>query len=256
MIHLFYICQHRRLYGTPQGLDDIHLFYYISVFGAYITIPLALLLEGPKIWRIFRHQIPAVMEELSTSSLSQSTPSPTLSPVVSTMISEGSAMIAQHLDSQYNASRSLMDQNGNKLLENHHSHSPFLTLNPGKPSMLGLDSSGGGGSSNAIGHPVLDMVESNPYHIHSVSNLLMLLLLNGFCYFLYNQSSFIVLSRVSFINHATLNVMRRIFIIIFTSWWFMISVSLLNMAGIVLAMSGFAFFLYLKVPGNASSLPL
>ena len=26
--------QLRRLHGTPQGLDDIHLFYHISKFGA------------------------------------------------------------------------------------------------------------------------------------------------------------------------------------------------------------------------------
>ena len=52
-IHLF-----RRLHGTPHGLDDFHLFYYISKFGATVVIPIALLFEGIPLFRILRNAMP------------------------------------------------------------------------------------------------------------------------------------------------------------------------------------------------------
>jgi hypothetical protein len=80
-----------------------------------------------------------------------------------------------------------------------------------------------------------------------------LFIINGCCYFLYNQTSFIVLGKVSFITHATLNVMRRVFIIFFTSWYFAVEISPLNMFGITMAMSGFAISLFFKNKGLASN---
>jgi len=87
----------------------------------------------------------------------------------------------------------------------------------------------------------------------SLSQILLLVLLNGICYCTYNQTSFVVLGRVPFVTHATLNVMRRVFIIIVTSWYFQTAINGLNMFGIALAISGFSLFLYMKV--YLSSLP-
>jgi hypothetical protein len=69
----------------------------------------------------------------------------------------------------------------------------------------------------------------------------------GCCFWLYNQMSFIVLGRVSFLTHATFNVMRRVFIIGITTWWFKKQTGPMNVIGIVLALSGFALFLAQKV---------
>ena len=74
-----------------------------------------------------------------------------------------------------------------------------------------------------------------------------LVLLNGACYCCYNCTSFVVLGRVSFVTHATLNVMRRTWIIAATSWWFGVAMDAGNVAGIALALGGFAMFLALKV---------
>jgi hypothetical protein len=82
-------------------------------------------------------------------------------------------------------------------------------------------------------------------------------LLNGLCYCVYNQTSFVVLGRVSFVTHATLNVMRRVCIIAFTAWWFSAGMDLSNVLGVFLAVSGFALFLGHKVKAQTalSSLP-
>jgi len=81
--------------------------------------------------------------------------------------------------------------------------------------------------------------------------------LNGLCYCVYNQTSFVVLGRVSFVTHATLNVMRRVCIIAFTSWWFTAGMSFANALGVSFAILGFALFLGSKVRATQalSSLP-
>lgn len=87
--------------------------------------------------------------------------------------------------------------------------------------------------------------------------LVWLFLLNGLCYWCYNQTSFVVLGRVSFVTHATLNVMRRTCIIVVTAWWFAHPVTGANALGIALALGGFALFLGIKANGNAlPTLPL
>jgi hypothetical protein len=84
--------------------------------------------------------------------------------------------------------------------------------------------------------------------------LLRAVLFNGCCYCCYNQTSFVVLGRVSFVTHATLNVMRRTCIIVATAWWFGGSMHPTNVIGIALALSGFTLFLCLKANGSPSLL--
>jgi hypothetical protein len=74
------------------------------------------------------------------------------------------------------------------------------------------------------------------------SQLLLLLLMNGITYSIYNFVSFLVLSRTKLITHAVLNVFRRVVIILFTSWFFRIPFSLLNGSGIILAVFGVLMF--------------
>ena len=73
------------------------------------------------------------------------------------------------------------------------------------------------------------------------------LVINGVCYYLYLQWSFIVLSKVAIVTHAVGNAMRRPVNIIFAVWFFSTHVSYLNAAGIVLACAGALW--YAKVKG-------
>jgi hypothetical protein len=162
----------------------------------------------------------------------------------------------------------------------------------------------------------------------SLRRLLAQVFLNGCCFCVYNQTSFVVLGRVPFVTHATLNVMRRVSkatsdhslfmhsficsfttkpllffffkqrqqrqqqqlkqkqrhvhifpflkcpwyvtfarhlnmirkrqvcIIVVTAWWFATPISSTNALGILLALSGFALFLFHRAQGHGLTLPL
>eukprot|EP00617_Octactis_speculum_P019895 CAMPEP_0185761478 /NCGR_PEP_ID=MMETSP1174-20130828/20426_1 /TAXON_ID=35687 /ORGANISM="Dictyocha speculum, Strain CCMP1381" /LENGTH=255 /DNA_ID=CAMNT_0028442741 /DNA_START=144 /DNA_END=908 /DNA_ORIENTATION=+ len=142
--------QLRRLYGSPAGLDDLHLFYRISRYGLSIVVPLALIFEGRALVRM-------------------------------AFFSEGSSSI----DNEAVFSALSMTDKINS------TNSSSATL----------------GSFDAAHEEGM-----RPQHVFAA------MLLNGVCYCVYNQASFLVLSRVSFMTHATLNVMRRVVIITATSW--------------------------------------
>ena len=74
--------------------------------------------------------------------------------------------------------------------------------------------------------------------------LALLLVLNGFFYSVYNLTSFLVLSRTDLITHAVFNVFRRVVIIVFTSCYFSIALSSLNVVGIAIAVVGVLLFCY------------
>jgi hypothetical protein len=250
IVIFFIMLQKRRLHGTPPGLDDIHLFYYISKFGATMVVPIALLFEGLPLLRVL---------QITSSSSPISTQSPSFISVHDSATAEADGggggvtteeIVGRVINQAVNvtARMLLQEPSGASKLHDRLSavqHAPF-------------SGSGGGGSGGDITHRTVDyLVEpSHHHHIESVSKLILLCVFNGFCYSLYNQSSFMVLGRVTFVSHATFNVMRRVFIIVFTSWWFAIVISPTNMIGIFMAMSGFALFLFLKAPGNTSALPL
>jgi hypothetical protein len=73
-------------------------------------------------------------------------------------------------------------------------------------------------------------------------NLCLNFLVNGVAYSVYNLMSFLVLSRTDLVTHAVLNVFRRVFIIIFTSYYFVQYLSALNIFGIFLAVVGVVLF--------------
>lgn len=56
----------------------------------------------------------------------------------------------------------------------------------------------------------------------SLSNLMLLFVINGVFYTFYNFASFLVLSRTNLVTHAVLNVCRRVVIILFTSYYFQV----------------------------------
>lgn len=68
------------------------------------------------------------------------------------------------------------------------------------------------------------------------------LLIAGFCFQMYQQISYMILSRVSPVTHAVGNCMKRVTVIVVTLLYFKNPVSPLNMAGTALALSG--VFLY------------
>jgi len=70
------------------------------------------------------------------------------------------------------------------------------------------------------------------------SNAARVFLVNGFCYFLYNQMSFFVLSKVEMVTHAVANAFRRVVTIVFSVWYFGNEINTVNACGIVLAISG------------------
>ena len=77
-----------------------------------------------------------------------------------------------------------------------------------------------------------------------LGGLLFLLAVNGVFYSIYNLTSFLVLSRTDLITHAVFNVFRRVVIIVFTSCYFSIILSPLNVVGITIAVIGVLLFCY------------
>lgn len=109
-------------------------------------------------------------------------------------------------------------------------------------------------SAAAVAPGVPEVALAALHHPLGFWPLVRAVLLNGCCYCCYNQTSFVVLGRVSFVTHATLNVMRRTCIIVATAWWFGIPMHPTNVAGIALALGGFTLFLCLKANGSPSLL--
>eukprot|EP00927_Polykrikos_kofoidii_P051951 TRINITY_DN45725_c0_g1_i1.p1 TRINITY_DN45725_c0_g1~~TRINITY_DN45725_c0_g1_i1.p1 ORF type:complete len:360 (-),score=47.51 TRINITY_DN45725_c0_g1_i1:98-1111(-) len=66
--------------------------------------------------------------------------------------------------------------------------------------------------------------------------------LNGLMYTAYNQLSFMVLSRVTTATHAVLNVCRRVCVIGVTTLFFGTPLSVVNIAGILIAVAGMLWF--------------
>ena len=76
----------------------------------------------------------------------------------------------------------------------------------------------------------------------SFQDLSQRLLVAGFCFQMYQQISYMILSRVSPVTHSVGNCMKRVTVIVVTLLYFKNPVSPLNMAGTALALSG--VFLY------------
>jgi uncharacterized membrane protein len=75
---------------------------------------------------------------------------------------------------------------------------------------------------------------------------LFLLLLNGCLFATYNLTSYVVLRKTDLITHSVLNAFRRVFIIIFTTIYFNSSLSIMNLFGIFLAITGVVLFGYFR----------
>lgn len=59
-----------------------------------------------------------------------------------------------------------------------------------------------------------------------------------------------VLGRTDLVTHAVLNVFRRVFIILFTSYYFSVHLSTLNAFGVTMAVAGVLLFSYSKSTEN------
>ena len=95
------------------------------------------------------------------------------------------------------------------------------------------------------GKTILNNYTDNNINI-DLNGLLLILLLNGVFYSVYNLMSFLVLSRTDLVTHAVFNVFRRVMIIICTSYYFSIILSLLNIIGMAIAVFGVLLFCYVR----------
>ena len=104
--------------------------------------------------------------------------------------------------------------------------------------------------------PLMILLESNSiislfYEKSSnIIEILLLLFINGIAYSTYNITSFLVLSRTNLITHSVFNCFRRVFIILFTCYYFQVTLSLLNITGVAIAVIGVLFFAYSKHKDN------
>ncbi len=76
--------------------------------------------------------------------------------------------------------------------------------------------------------------------------LLLLLVVNGTMFACYNLSSYLVLKHVDLMTHSVLNVFRRVFIILVTSFYFAVYLSPFNLFGIGIAVVGVVLFGYCR----------
>lgn len=73
-----------------------------------------------------------------------------------------------------------------------------------------------------------------------------LVVLNGMMFACYNLVSYVVLRKTDLVTHAVLNVFRRVVIILFTAYFFGSELSLLNIFGVVVAVTGVLLFGYFR----------
>lgn len=78
------------------------------------------------------------------------------------------------------------------------------------------------------------------------SQLIFVLIINGIMFTVYNLVSYLVLRRSDLITHSVLNAFRRVFIILFTTYFFNHVLSSFNILGIVIATGGVLLFGYSK----------
>jgi solute carrier family 35, member E1 len=85
---------------------------------------------------------------------------------------------------------------------------------------------------------------------------LAVLALNGLAYTAYNLASFLVLTRTNLVTHAVLNACRRVVIILFSAWFFSVTITQVNIWGIMIAVGGVLWFALAKSHASTSSLQL
>jgi solute carrier family 35 protein E1 len=109
--------------------------------------------------------------------------------------------------------------------------------------------------------PPCDNTDSNPKHLNvpflsssgpfmqlmihvneTTSYFIRIVFVNGLSYFLYNQMSFIVLSKVSVVSHAVGNSFRRVVTILASVWYFKNPINYQNALGITLAILGVVLY--------------
>jgi len=92
----------------------------------------------------------------------------------------------------------------------------------------------------------LNKLNSGQYSFWIVCRYIMLAFVNGFAFTSYNLASTYVLTRVSVVNHAALNCIRRLFAIVVTSILFGDSLSVVSIVGIGTSIGGFISYTYFK----------
>ena len=103
---------------------------------------------------------------------------------------------------------------------------------------------------------IVNFNAENDQYRSNVSNIMLcaLYICNGLAYSTYNLMSFMVLTRTNIATHAVLNVFRRVFIIVFTAFYFGNQLSKLNIIGVFLSVLGVLLFNKVKESVNPVSI--
>jgi len=83
-----------------------------------------------------------------------------------------------------------------------------------------------------------------------------LAIVNGFAFTHYNLASAYVLTRLSVVNHAALNCVRRLFAIVVTAFLFSVQLTIISGLGIVISIAGFLTFSFYKMYRIKETRPL
>jgi len=103
-------------------------------------------------------------------------------------------------------------------------------------------------------YSTLNMLSVKSLSFESIITFLFLSILNGVAFASYNFASTSVLQRLSVVQHASLNSLRRVFAIVVTSFFFNVTLTTQKIIGILISVVGFALYCVLRERRNSSNL--
>ena len=86
----------------------------------------------------------------------------------------------------------------------------------------------------------------HPYSSDKLLKYFVLSILNAVSFTSYNLASTSILQRLSVVQHAALNSLRRVFAIVVTSLFFVVALTLTKVIGIIISVGGFVCFSVLR----------
>lgn len=183
-------------------IDEMNLFYFISITGMLILIPTTIVLESWKIITIY-----SSMNSVSNKIFHVFDGNNTRGTIIDSNIKFESGDIVVYVNPE---------------------HSPRTLL---ETSADVLSS-----KTNVVKDSLGDNSSYNMFIV------LLLFTVNGIGFATYNLLSYIVLKRTDLVTHSVLNVFRRVVIILFTVCYFHVKFQFLNVFGIILASVGVVVF--------------
>jgi len=94
---------------------------------------------------------------------------------------------------------------------------------------------------------------SGDVEIEKLQAVFPLVIMNGFCFWMYNSMMYVITKYVDFATFSVINTTRRAVLIISTVIWFRIEFTMLNVCGLLVTALGFTFFIKEKVSESQAS---